>query len=75
MPYGDAFVVYPGKDGPIDSIRWEVLCESLQDYALLQYAGIKHDDELMKGLLSYAVFPKSEDWLKSARARVLTNAT
>ncbi len=26
MPHGDAFVVYPGKDGPIDSIRWEFFC-------------------------------------------------
>ena len=75
MPYGDAFVVYPGKDGPIDSIRWEVLFESLQDYALLQSAGIEPDDEFMKQLVSYAVFPKSEDWLMSARERVLTNAT
>jgi hypothetical protein len=30
-PYGDPFVVYPGPDGPLDSIRWEVFAESLRD--------------------------------------------
>jgi len=33
---GDPFVVYPGAKGPIDSIRWEIFAESLQDYQLLQ---------------------------------------
>ena len=28
--HGDPFVVYPGKDGPLDSIRWEVFAESLE---------------------------------------------
>jgi hypothetical protein len=27
----DPFVVYPGPEGPLDSIRWEVFAESLQD--------------------------------------------
>jgi len=39
IPYGDPFVIYPGRDGqPMDSIRWEVFAESLQDYAILQTA-------------------------------------
>lgn len=71
LPYGDPFVVYPGADGPIDSIRYEVFAESLQDYALLQSAGIKPDDKLLEKLVSYAVFPKSEDWLAQARKAVL----
>lgn len=71
LPYGDPFVVYPGANGPIDSIRWEVFSESLQDYALLHSAGIKPDDELLASLKSYAVFPKSEDWLSNARKAVL----
>ena len=33
-------MIYPGKDGPIDSLRWEVFAESLQDYAILQTAAI-----------------------------------
>lgn len=75
MPYGDAFVVYPGPNGPIDSIRWEVLAESLQDYALLQSAGINPEAMLLDELKSYAVFPKTEDWLKHARALVYSRET
>jgi len=32
LPPGDGFIIYPGKDGPIDSIRWEASREGLQDY-------------------------------------------
>jgi hypothetical protein len=31
LPYGDPFVVYPGSDGPIDSIRWEVFGRYILD--------------------------------------------
>ena len=72
LPYGDPFVVYPGANGPIDSIRWEVFAESLQDYALLQTAGIKPDDPLLEPLKDYQDFPKSEDWLHAAREKVLS---
>jgi hypothetical protein len=71
IPYGDPFVIYPGEDSPIDSIRWEVFAESLQDYAILQTAGIKPDDALLAPLKSYADFPKSEAWLREALAKVL----
>jgi hypothetical protein len=69
--YGDTFVVYPGPDGPLDSIRWEVFAESLQDYALLQSAGISPDDPLLADLRDYDDFPKTEDWIASARKRIL----
>ena len=42
-PAGDGFVVYPGKNGPLDSLRLEILSDGWQDYriALLaeKYAG------------------------------------
>ncbi|WP_428306206.1 DUF4091 domain-containing protein [Lacipirellula sp.] len=72
MPHGDAFVVYPGDNGPIDSIRWEVFAESLQDYAMLQTAGIDPDDSLLAQLKSYEIFPKQEAWLDASIADVLT---
>ncbi len=71
IPYGDPFVVYPGPDGPLDSIRWEVFAESLEDYALLRTAGIQPDDPLLQPIRSYADFPKTEDWLHAALDRVL----
>jgi len=32
LPPGDRFIVYPGKDGPLDSVRWEMMREGIQDY-------------------------------------------
>jgi hypothetical protein len=72
IPYGDGFVIYPGPDGkPLDSIRWEVFAESLQDYAILQTAGIQPDDPLLAGIKSYRDFPKSAQWLDETLRRIL----
>ena len=68
--YGDPFVVYPGLDGPVDSIRWEILGESLQDYRLLQTFGVGHDDPIFRPIRSFADFPKTEAWRRKARARL-----
>lgn len=71
IPDGDPFVVYPGPDGPYDSIRWEVFAESLQDYAILQSAGIDPDDPLLASLRSYEDFPKTTTWIDQALKQVL----
>ncbi len=60
--YGDPFVVYPGKAGPIDSMRWEVFGESLQDYRLLQTLGIDRGDRRLAPLRSFEAFPKDAAW-------------
>jgi hypothetical protein len=72
IPPGDPFEVYPGADGkPIDSIRWEVFAESLQDYAILQTAGIKPDDPMLSDIKGYADFPKNEQWIQNAVRGIL----
>ncbi len=71
-PYGDSFVVYPGPNGPLDSIRWEVFAEALQDYALLQSAGIRPDDPMLAPLIDYANFPKDESWITETIRTILT---
>ena len=71
IPYGDPFVVYPGPDGPISSIRWEVFAESLQDYAILQSAGIDKDDKRFAELRTYADYPKSEEWIQKTLSGIL----
>ena len=71
LPFGDPFVVYPGADGPIDSIRWEVFAESLQDYAVLQSAGISRDDPMFAEFKNYEDFPKSAQWIEAAVQKVL----
>jgi Glycoside hydrolase 123, catalytic domain/Glycoside hydrolase 123 N-terminal domain len=37
-PSGDMFFVYPGQDGPLDTIRWELLRQGIQDYEALGMA-------------------------------------
>jgi hypothetical protein len=37
-PSGDMFFVYPGKTGPLDSVRWEVMRQGIQDYEVLRMA-------------------------------------
>jgi len=72
LPYGDPFVVYPGANGPLDSVRWEQFSEGLQDYALLQSAGMKPDDPLLKEIKDYASFPKTEAWYLDFRKKLLS---
>lgn len=70
--YGDPFVVYPGSDGPIDSVRWEVFAESLQDYALLQAMGVEPDSDILKDIRGYDDFPKTDEWIMRTRKLILS---
>src|SRR5688500_6720739 len=70
---GDPFVVYPGATGPVDSIRWEIFAESLQDYALLQTAGVDPAASMLADIKDYAEFPRGEDWITSRRAELLAH--
>lgn len=36
LPPGDPFIVYPGRIGPLDSIRFEALRDGVEDYELLK---------------------------------------
>lgn len=68
--YSLHIVVYPGPHGPVDSIRWEIFGESLQDYALLQTLGIDRSDPLLAPLKSFADFPKTVKWRSDARTKI-----
>lgn len=37
-PSGDTFLIYPGKRGPISSLRWEMLKQGVQDFELVTMA-------------------------------------
>ena len=74
IPFGDGLMIYPGKDGqPLDSIRWEVFAESLQDYAILQTAGIKPEAAMLLALKGYDDFPKNEQWIRQTLEQILKN--
>jgi hypothetical protein len=55
----------------MNSIRWEVFAEALQDYAILQTAGIKPVDDLLSDIKSYATFPKNEEWIRKTLETIL----
>jgi hypothetical protein len=69
--YGDTFVVYPGQDGPVDSIRWEVFGESLQDYRLLQTLAMDRNDRKLAPLKSFEDFPKDAAWRMKVKSALL----
>ena len=78
FPSGDAFAVYPGTDGPLDSIRWEVFREALQDLRacelLESLSGRERVLELLdKGLpepLTFRHYPREASWLLTKRAEI-----
>ncbi len=69
--YGDPFQVYPGPDGPVDSLRWEIFAESLQDYALLQASGLAPNDTALAEIHDYADFPRDARWIALRRSELL----
>ncbi len=71
-PHGDTFCVYPGENGPIDSIRWELFGEALQDYRLLQTLGVSRDDPMLADIRSFEDFPKNADWRDRVRLALLS---
>jgi len=78
FPSGDAFVVYPGEEGPLDSIRWEVFREALQDLRacelLESLIGRERVLELLEsGLekpLTFRDYPRDAAWLLSKRQEI-----
>ncbi|MGL1892442.1 MAG: DUF4091 domain-containing protein [Spirochaetaceae bacterium] len=78
FPSGDSYMVYPGEDGPLDSIRHEVFYEGLQDLRALELLeSIKGRDFVMnllegdlKDKLTFKVYPRSAEWLLDKRSQI-----
>jgi len=78
FPSGDSFLVYPGEEGPVDSLRHEVHREGLQDMRALQLLEKKLGRDktlafLERGLkkpLSMEEYPRDTAWLLSTRERI-----
>ncbi len=47
---GDGSLLYPGEDGPINSIRWEIIREGIEDYDYLQLLKGKIGEKAKKEL-------------------------
>jgi hypothetical protein len=71
---GDPFEVYPGADGPVDSVRWELFGLGLQDYALLETLDVARGDAALAELYNYHRFPREESWIEQTRDALLRRA-
>src|SRR5699024_147979 len=78
FPAGDAFVVYPGEEGPIISLRLEVFHEAFQDLRALKllesYIGKEEVLSLLEeGLdqpITFKEYPHDEEWLLEKRREI-----
>ncbi|MEG1979623.1 MAG: DUF4091 domain-containing protein, partial [Victivallaceae bacterium] len=75
---GDSYMVYPGAEGPIDSLHYEVFREGLQDMRALQGLERKIGREkvlaMLEGGLGYKLtmfdYPLDPGWLLELRNRI-----
>lgn len=75
FPSGDAFIVYPGANGPIESIRLEVFYEALQDLRALQllelFVGksqvVEWLEEGLSKKITFGEYPLDAEWLLMKR--------
>lgn len=78
FPSGDAFSVYPGGDGPIESIRLEVFYEALQDLRALHLLEAKIGreqviafiEEDLDAPLTFSEYPTNMAWLLNKREQI-----
>lgn len=78
FPSGDAFLVYPGKNGPIESIRMEVFSEALQDLRAMQLLEELTDRETVMNILekssespiTFTAYPQGSEWLLAVREEI-----
>ena len=75
---GDAFMVYPGEDGPLDSLKYEVFMEGLQDMRALRLledkTGRAATVALLEDGLDYQLkmdrYPSEAAWLLARREKI-----
>ena len=75
---GGAYLVYPGPDGPVDSLRHEVIAEGFCDEMALRLLESKTSREEVLKLIDESAgyritlrnYPRSEKWLLDLRAKL-----
>ncbi len=76
FPAGDAFSVYPGKDGPVLSLHYLHFYEALCDLRAFEAAAAKiGKDAVMAlidpdGTLTFVQYPRTDDFILSTRERL-----
>jgi len=79
LPAGDSHITYPGKTGPLSSIRLEAMRDGIEDYELLRLLESKdpkraHEicDSIVRSLTDYSLDPA--EFRKARRKLVLSLA-
>jgi len=75
FPSGDSYIVYPGENGPIDSLRHEVFFEAIQDLRALELLETLKGREFVMNLLegdlenelTFKNYPNSAQWILDKR--------
>jgi hypothetical protein len=78
FPSGDAFLVYPGEEGALESIRIKVLAEAFQDIRALELLESLTSREEVLALIeentdepiTFSVYPRTETYLLKLREKV-----
>jgi hypothetical protein len=75
LPPGDSHIVYPGKRGPLSSIRLEAMRDGIEDYELLKLLEKKNPklareicDSIVQSLTEYSLDPAA---FRRARGRLI----
>jgi beta-glucanase (GH16 family) len=72
---GDDFIVYPGREGPRSSLRWEAFRDGVEDYGLFTL-WLRRDPQVARAALrevvpSFTTYPRDPATLLAARRRAL----
>ena len=75
LPAGDTHVIYPGKNGPLSSLRFEAHRKGIEDYELLeklkQKNSKKHSRLIKKIFVDYADYSLSIKKYQRTRKKLL----
>ena len=75
LPAGDTHIIYPGKDGPLSSLRFEAHRQGIEDYELLEKLkfknSTKHKRLIKKLFLNYTNYSLSINKYLRIRKKLL----
>ena len=75
LPPGDAYLVYPGHGGVLDSLRYEQMLEGIQDYELLKALHERRPEEAQKiaaaAVPSFTEYVRDPGSFRAMRGRLL----
>ena len=75
LPAGDTHVIYPGKDGPLSSLRFEAHRQGIEDYELLEKLKLKNSNKhkrlIKKLFLNYTNYSLSINKYQRIRKKLL----